>query len=244
MIMTDHITKLPRLYSDQDLKDGGLVHLPKEQAHYLKNVLRKSEGDGLRLFNGRDGEWLGALQSPGKKEADVLLQQELRPQPPPRRAVHLLFAPIKKARMDMLVEKAVELGVSDLHPVITAHTEVRKLNMERVRAQIIEAAEQCERLDIPRLHDPLALDTVLRGWSGAKIFAALERAEAGHIALTDFEDGPMAFLVGPEGGFSVAESDMLAGHSAVVPVSLGGEILRAETASLMCLSYAKIALVL
>ena len=231
--MTDDTTS-PRLYIQATLASGGAFPLPESQAHYARNVMRLGAGDSLRLFNGHNGEWRGDIVSSDKKAVIVKLAAQLRPQPATPPATHLIFAPIKKTQMEWMIEKAVELGATDFHPVLTQHTDMRHLNEDRLRTQIIEAAEQCERLDIPALHPLVTLDKKLQSWTGPKIFAALERAAAPALAAP--VTGDIAFLIGPEGGFSTREKEMIAAHSSVSPVSLGTLILRAETAALKMLA--------
>ncbi len=230
--MNNDLSKSPRLYVNADLQPGARVVLPDAQAHYLKNVMRADVGSSVRLFNGRDGEWHATIELMDKKKAVLALQAQTRAQPAPRRPVHLLFAPIKKARMEWLIEKAVELGATDLHPVITNHTEVRDINAERTRAQIIEAAEQCERLDVPALHDITSLKAKLGGWpQNIPLLIGLERADAPTLTAALPENGPLAFLIGPEGGWSTEEREFPGNLPFLKPVSLGPDILRAETAA-------------
>lgn len=202
----------------------------------MKNVLRLKPGDFIRLFNGRDGEWLGEIASLDKKEALIQLQEQTKPQPTESGSVHLLLAPIKKQRLDFLIEKAIELRVTDLHPVLTGRTQVRKINAERIRAQITEAAEQCERLEIPTLHELTKLPDKLAAWDQKiPIIAALEYFDAPHISQIELGNDK-AFLIGPEGGFEDEEKDLITGFDFVQPASLGESLLRAETAALKCLS--------
>ena len=232
MRMSNDLSKSTRLYVSADLHPDANVVLHDDQAHYLKNVMRAATGDSVRLFNGRDGEWHGVIDTLDKKKATLSLQSQTREQPAQRRSVHLLFAPIKKARMEWLVEKAVELGATDLHPVLTNHTEVRDINHERTQAQIIEAAEQCERLDIPRLHDIRTLKNVLGDWpKNVPVMIGLERADAPMLGEVLPAEGPLAFLIGPEGGFSAEEKSWPESLPILKPVSLGPDILRAETAA-------------
>lgn len=227
--MTDH-TKSPRLYLDAPLAGGQTLLLTDAAHHYLKNVMRAEAGDYVRLFNGRDGEFAARIQSIGKKSLDLLLETRLRPQQNPSRRLHLLFAPIRKERMDFLVEKAVELGTTDLHIVLTQNTDQRKTNEDRLTAQIIEAAEQCERLDIPALHAGEGLFKKLKSWDAdIPLFAALERTDAAPLGA---RGGDCALLIGPSGGFTAEEKERLAGLAFVRPASLGTNILRSETAAL------------
>jgi 16S rRNA (uracil1498-N3)-methyltransferase len=230
------ITKSPRLYTPLSLKSEQSITLSQEQAHYLKNVLRKNVGDGIRLFNGIDGEWHCRLENVGKKSAEALPESQIRPQAHQTRRIHAFFAPIKKQRMDILIEKAVELGVTDLHPMLTQNTEIRKLNEERIRAQIIEASEQCERLDVPSLYP---LEDMIKAISHYKnpIFAALERGEHPNARdiLTEMQNN-IAILTGPEGGFTSDEINQLTNTDFIRPVSLGENILRTETAVIKLLA--------
>src|SRR5262245_40752658 len=142
--MASDFTKLPRLYIDRTFAPNATVKLESGQTHYLRNVLRLKPGEFVRLFNGREGEWLASVTSFGKTDCAVTLKGKIREQPPKSVETHLLFAPVKKDRTDFIIEKAVELGATDIHPIVTNRTEVRKINEDRVKAQIHEAAEQCE----------------------------------------------------------------------------------------------------
>lgn len=222
--------KLPRLFTTQRLADQTLIELETGQAHYLHNVMRKKTGGHIRLFNGLDGEWRGSLETLDKRNASVRVTEQLLEQPQNPRALHLLFSPIKKSRQDWLIEKAVELGVTDFHPVLTQNTEVRKINEERVKAQIFEAAEQCERLSIPTLHPLLKLEKALE--IDVPVLSCLERYDAPPIQ-TQKTEGNIGFLIGPEGGFTQEEKDKIA--KVTTPVSLGNTILRCETAVIKAL---------
>ncbi len=230
--MTDRETKSPRLFVPAALADGATIQLEQDKAHYLVNVMRLKAGDTVRLFNGHDGEWLASLEQVAKKSAVLACRRQLRAQPPSTRAVHLLFAPIKRDRMEVLIEKAVELGVTEMHPVLTQRCEVRKLNDERLASLVAEAAEQCERLDMPVLHKLAALDKKITALK-TPVFAALERRAA---PLFVPPQGDVACLVGPEGGFTDQEMTMLEGQKNVHAVNLGAHILRAETAAIAMLS--------
>ena len=226
--------KLPRLYTTARLMDKGVIALPLAQAHYLGNVLRRKAGSKVRLFNGQDGEWRVILQNINKKSADVLCEEQLIPQPASTQRIHLIIAPIKKNRMDWLIEKAVELGVTDIHPVLTQNTEIRKIKPERIEHQIIEASEQCERLNIATLHDLTKLDNLFETWpKEIEIKACLERCEGQALSNTN-EDMDIAILIGPEGGFTAQEKEKIIQYA--TPVSLGSNILRTETATLKALS--------
>lgn len=231
----EKVITLPRLYTDQNLKEGLAVPLDRKQAHYLGNVLRLQDGASVRLFNGRDGEWLAALETPSKKNLAAAPLQQIKAQPSASSQIHLLFAPIKKHRMDILIEKSVELGVTDLHPVLTDRTEVRKLNTDRLHAQIIESAEQCERLEIPALHPLEKLDQKLARWNKSqKILWGDERGSGTPLHSVSTQD--WAFLIGPVGGFTAEEAGRLRNLPFIQPISLGPQIYRVETAAILCLS--------
>lgn len=207
-----------------------MLSLAESQAHYLRNVLRKQPGDGARIFNGRDGEWLATIQEAGKKAVRLECASKILAQPDAGSSIRLIFAPIRKNRMDFLIEKSVELGVTRLSPVLTRHTENRHVNMERLHSQIVEAAEQCERLDIPQLDALQPLQSVFAD-DGETILACLERADAPALHMTAM-DGDIGLLIGPEGGFSSDEAAYLSSQPRCRPVSLGDRILRSETAAL------------
>lgn len=230
--MNDESFKLPRLYTPSPLIHKGVIALSSGQAHYLHNVLRRKEGNSIRLFNGKDGEWLATLQNLNKKSGEALLQDSLAKQPENVQKIHLLFAPIKKNRMDWLIEKSVELGVSDFHPVLTQNTEVKKIKENRITAQIFEASEQCERFEIPTLHPLKKLDEILKTWP----------AEIGLLACLERYDGQplqnitqnVAVLIGPEGGFTAEEKKQIAKKSTAI--TLGEQVLRSETAALKAIA--------
>lgn len=219
--------KLPRLYIDTPLTEGEDVVLSADQAHYFRTVLRRQDGDQIRLFNGRDGEFLCTLHDLGKKSGMALIGHQLKKQSENAPEIHLYFAPIKKSRMDWLIEKSVELGVTHLHPVITQNTEVRDVNSTRLRQQIVEAAEQCERLTIPDLDDPIKFDALPRD---IPLLACLERGERIPLQKAITPGQPVFFLIGPEGGFTAEESDRIYQHKEWTAISLGSNILRCETA--------------
>ncbi len=203
------------------------------QAHYLKNVMRLEDGAGVRVFNAESGEWLAGLMFPSKKAASVSIGKLLRAAEETSVRRHLVFSPIKKDRMDWMIEKAVEMGATDFHPVLMRRSVVRDIKSERMEAQIIEAAEQCERMDIPVLHSPVSLEKFMQQYDGTiPLFAAIERDENAALLSSLAVDGDFAFLVGPEGGFDREEIELLTAQKFTRPVSLGPRILRAETAAL------------
>jgi 16S rRNA (uracil1498-N3)-methyltransferase len=231
-------SKLQRLFVAARLEPGATVTLHKDQAHYLGNVLRLGQGDNLLLFNGRDGEWWAELGALGKKGAEARLDHQTRPQEDGP-DLHYLFAPLKRARLDYMVQKATELGVSALRPVITRHTVAERVKAERLHANAVEAAEQCGILRVPEIHEPEKLGKLLERWEeGRKLIFADEGAP--HIspveALVTLPPGPLAVLIGPEGGFEREERAALLAKPFVLPISLGPRIMRADTAAVAALA--------
>jgi 16S rRNA (uracil1498-N3)-methyltransferase len=223
-----------RLFVTAALAEGAAVELAQEQAHYLRNVMRLGEGDVVALFNGRDGEFRARIATFARRAATVVIEERTRAQES-ESDLWLVFAPIKRARIDYLIEKATELGVSALRPVITRYTIVERLNLERLRIHAIEAAEQSERLSVPTIVPPQPLDALLGAWDAARrIVLCDESGTAPPVAaaLGGQSAASWAVLVGPEGGFAETELDALRKLPFVSPVSLGPRILRADTAAL------------
>jgi 16S rRNA (uracil1498-N3)-methyltransferase len=221
---------LPRLYVEAPLGPGARVQLDAGQANYLGNVMRLKEGDRLLIFDGMSGEWLAEIAEAGKKRMTLSVKEptRLQEQTPD---LWLAFAPVKKGRVDWLVEKAVELGVSRLLPVVTQRTIVDKLNLDRMRAHIIEASEQCGRTALADIDEPARLDAFL---AQREITRALYFADetGGEPAASAFQSGPAIILTGPEGGFTPDEAAAIRSAPNSKAVSLGPRILRAETAAL------------
>lgn len=227
-------SSLPRLYVAGQLRAGGAIELSGPPAHYLGAVLRLGEGAEVKLFDDVTGEWLARVEQAGRKRMTLAVVRKLRE----REAVPdlwLLFAPIKRGRIDWLVEKATELGVDRIMPVLTRRTIVDRLNAERLRAHVIEAAEQCERTALPALDTPQKLDTLLGNWPAGR--ALLFADEAGGEPLAEAAmPGPSAILIGPEGGFTDEEREAIGSVAGAKPVSLGPRILRADTAAVAAIS--------
>jgi 16S rRNA (uracil1498-N3)-methyltransferase len=223
-----------RLFVEADLAAGLSVGLAAPQTHYLRTVLRLAPGDAVALFNGRDGEWLARIDALGRGSGSAVVAARRREQ----RAegdLWLAFAPIKRARVDFLVEKATELGASELRPVWTRRTAVERVNLERLRLVAVEAAEQSERLTVPLLHAPVALDRLAAEWPTGRRLLLLDESGASPPvaeALAGAPAGLWAVLVGPEGGFAETELDALKKLPFVCPVGLGPRVLRADTAAL------------
>lgn len=224
--------RAPRLFLEETLAANAKLTLTQERAHYLRNVMRARPGDAVTLFNGSDGEWQAKIT--GIERRDVVLQVEKQLRPPSRElGPEVFFAPLKRNRMELMIEKAVELGVSRLRPVITAHTVVERINAARLRSRVIEAAEQCERLTLPEIDEAIAVEDVPQD---KEILFADEHG-GGLPLLQALDASPdAAFLVGPEGGFSLEERDRLKSMPLIRPVTLGTSVLRAETASIFMLS--------
>lgn len=227
-----------RLFVAQDLTEGYPVQATQDQAHYLGRVLRLSEGARLILFNGRDGEWTGELTAIGKSRAEIILLEQRRAQMPSP-DIWLAFAPVKKTQTDFIVQKATELGVTRLIPLITDRTQSERVKTERLQATAIEAAEQCERLDVPDVSDPVKLTDLIGDWSTDRaLFLCAEAGEAVPLAAAATAEtrASVGFVTGPEGGFSVAELDFMRRSPLVQAVGLGPRILRAETAAVAALA--------
>lgn len=227
-----------RLYVTADLSAGAEIALTPAQAHYLGNVMRAREGAALALFNGRDGEWRATLSRCAKRQAEARVEERLRPQAA-EPDLWLLTAPVKGGRTEWVVEKATELGVSAVLPVLTRRSVVSRVNVERLQARAVEAAEQCERLSVPEIRPAQPLDGLLRDWPRER--ALLVMAEAGEAtpaaeALPALPQGPAAVLVGPEGGFHNSELDAFQSLPFITRVGLGPRILRADTAAVAALA--------
>ena len=227
---------LPRLYIEENLTAGAQIELPREATHYLTKVIRKSEGDAIRVFNRASGEWRAIIETVSKKSAQLMVQERLR-HPAPAPDVTLMFAPVRKHRTAFIMEKGTELGVRTFQPVLTARTQFPRLNIDKARLQAIEAAEQTERLDIPEIKTARPLLEVLGAWDDTPILFADEAggAQTAYEVCKELST-PLAILIGPEGGFTQAEREELRAMKNVHPISLGPRILRADTAAIALLS--------
>jgi 16S rRNA (uracil1498-N3)-methyltransferase len=227
-------SSLPRLYVDEMLAEGALLTLEGPQANYLSAVMRLSAGAQVKLFDDRTGEWLGEIAEAGKKRVTLRIVQHLREREPVP-DLWLLFAPIKRGRIDWIVEKATELGVARLMPVLTRRTIVDRTNSDRLFAHMVEAAEQCERTALPELAEPAKLDAILKSWPQDR--GLLFADESGGAPMTEaLSPGPAAILIGPEGGFTDEEGAAIRTLPQAKPISLGPRILRAETAAIAAVS--------
>jgi 16S rRNA (uracil1498-N3)-methyltransferase len=228
----------PRLYVDSPLREGADLALGQPQAHYLTHVLRLRSGGRVLVFNSRDGEWEAAIESQ-KRAATLRVGRRIRPQTAPG-DLHYLFAPLKAARLDYMVQKAVEMGVSRLQPVLTRHGQVARINEARMRANCIEAAEQCGILTLPDIAEPAALFDVLAAREPERflIFCDEDADVTDPIAALARVPvyAPLAVLIGPEGGFAADERSALLKLPNVVRLALGPRILRADTAAVAALA--------
>jgi 16S rRNA (uracil1498-N3)-methyltransferase len=249
----------PRLFVDAPLAAGAALPLEAPQAHYLVDVLRLKEGDGVLVFNGRDGEWRAALAAVSKKKFALRLDEQTRAQTQPT-DLHYLFAPIKRARLDYMVQKAVEMGVSKLVPVITRHTNAERVNVARMQANAVEAAEQCGIPNLPEIFEPVALDKAVAALEPDRllVFCDEDAPPGGPVdqlapeqgrdglptgpgfgreqALEERTTAMMAVVIGPEGGFSDDERRLLMARPNTRRISLGPRILRADTAAVAALA--------
>jgi len=232
---------MQRLHVSVHLSPEARFEPSREQANYLLNVLRLGAGDAILVFNGRDGEWRAEIGEVGRKACVLRLVERTRPQLPAA-DLHYLFAPLKMARLDYMVQKAVEMGAGTLRPVLTQHTQVTRVNLDRMQANVIEAAEQCGILAVPDVREPIELTRLIEGWAASDPGRRLIFCDEGEASdnplpiLRGLEPGPLAVLIGPEGGFSEAERAMLRREAFVTPIPLGPRVLRADTAAVAALA--------
>ena len=253
-----------RLYVDAPLDEGCLIAVSTDQANYLINVLRLKPADGLLVFNGRDGEWLARVVQQGKKRFGLAVEGRTREQEAGPN-LDYLFAPLKRSRLDYMVQKATELGVARLRPVITRRTIVERVNLERMRANAIEAAEQCGILRVPEIVEPVKLEHLIAGWEPSRALVLCDESapisnpiDALTKCVMPFSgtscpgssdvSGPrkpppsLGVLIGPEGGFDPAERELMLSKPFVIAISLGPRIMRADTAAVAALALVNAAL--
>ena len=231
-------TNTIRLYLDEPLEAGLDIACSRAQANYLVNVMRLDDGAEILVFDGQNGEWRASLIRQKRNDCSLHIVELVRAQEDGP-DVYYLFAPVKRARLDFMVQKATELGVAALRPVLTRRTDVQRVKFDRMRANVIEAAEQCGVLRIPEVIEPVSLDKMLEGWDPVRriIYCDEEAPVSSPLeALLPLEPGPLAVLIGPEGGFDEAERTRLGGLSYVTPISLGPRVMRADTAAVAALS--------
>ncbi len=231
--------RTPRLYVPNNMAAGAEIKLDPQQTNYLVNVLRLGAGAPVLLFNGRDGEFSASLATSSRKAASLAIGARTRAQETPPN-VHYLFAPLKHARLDYMAQKAIEMGARSLRPVITRHTQVARVNLERLQANAIEACEQCGVIWIPEVAPVESLSEALKSWPAERllVFCDEEADQASPLeALADARgDGGVGLLIGPEGGFDDSERAAILAAPRVLRLSLGPRILRADTAAVAALT--------
>lgn len=231
-------SKLPRLFVKSPLRASAEIVLDRDQTHYLANVLRIKPDSHVLVFNGTDGEWCARADSVGKKSMTLVAGHQTRPQEDGP-DLHYLFAPIKRARVDYMAQKATEMGASVLRPVITRRTIAERVKVERLAANVVEAAEQCGILRVPEVRAPEKLEDILATWDPARLLVVADESAAVTSpleALASEAARPHAVLIGPEGGFDPEERDLLIKKDFVLPISLGPRVMRADTAAVACLT--------
>ena len=227
-----------RLYLEQRLGDGLEVACTRAQANYLLNVMRLNEGAEILVFDGESGEWRAVVSRQKRTTCSLHVLEQTRAQEPGP-DIHYLFAPVKRVRLDFIAQKVTELGVAALCPVLTRLTTARRVNCGRLRANVIEAAEQCGVLRVPQVCELQALSKMLDQWDPARRLIYCDEAApitAPLEALAGIARGPLAVLVGPEGGFDPGERERLRGLDFVLPLSLGPRVMRADTAAVAVLA--------
>jgi 16S rRNA (uracil1498-N3)-methyltransferase len=227
----------PRLHLEMPLSAGGEIILSREQGHYLTGVLRLASGDAVRAFNGRDGEWLAYLATVSKKTVSLRCERRVaEAKLPPD--IDYIFAPLKHARLDYVVQKATELGARRLRPVMTSRTVAERVNLDRMRTNVVEAAEQCNLVHVPEVLEPEKLEKVLASWEKGRSLVYCDETMVDHNPLESLKSlrTPTAVLVGPEGGFTDEEKALLKSRAFIIPISLGPRIMRADTAAIAVLT--------
>jgi 16S rRNA (uracil1498-N3)-methyltransferase len=231
-----------RLFVAAALPSEGVVALDREQSHYLANVMRKKVGDPVALFNGRDGEWACEIAEVQKRLVLVRVTEKIKDQVTEPQLT-LAFAPIKKARIDFMAQKATELGVAHLQPIYTRRTIVDRVKTDRLHANAVEAAEQCERLTVPTIAEPIKLEAYLASLPDDQMIMFCDEDKSGksaHQALAELPADqklrPWAIIIGPEGGFDDSERDLIRKNPNTIVVALGPRILRADTAAMAAIS--------
>ena len=226
-----------RLFLDTPLIEGGNLPVERDQANYLLNVLRLKSGDGILVFNGRDGEWLAYLATVNKKSVSLRCERLVaEAKLPPD--IDYIFAPLKHARLDYVVQKATELGARRLRPVMTSRTVAERVNLDRMHANVIEAAEQCNLVHVPEVLEPEKLEKILATWEKGRSLVYCDETMVDHNPLESLKAlrPPTAVLIGPEGGFTDEEKALLKSNAFVIPISLGPRIMRADTAAIAVLT--------
>lgn len=227
-----------RLYIQEKLQEGAEFIASSDDSHYLCNVMRCVKGDSIKCFNSQDGEFLCEIINSNKKQTTLLAKNKLR-SPVTETDIWLIFAPLKKDKTDIVIEKSVELGVAKIIPVITEYTNSSQIKIDRFKTQAKEASEQCERLSVPQISAPTDLSVILDNWDDSRVLFFMDERRQGSNIIEQYtisKDKSCALLIGPEGGFSDEEAKLLNSKPFVKNISLGPRILRAETAAVAALS--------
>jgi 16S rRNA (uracil1498-N3)-methyltransferase len=236
--------RMQRLFVDADIVEASPIEAGQDQFNYLANVLRLEGGAEVLTFNGRDGEWRTGISFPSRKRIQLTPIEQTRPQPAPS-DLHYLFAPLKVGRLDYLVQKAVEMGAGLLQPVMTQHVQGKITNIDRLKSNVVEAAEQCGILAIPDVTEPVKLTDLLQRWPIERRIIYCDEGDAGQNPLPllrTIKEKHLALLVGPEGGFSEDERALLRGLDFVTAIPLGPRILRADTAAVAAMAVIQAAI--
>ncbi|MDL2407556.1 16S rRNA (uracil(1498)-N(3))-methyltransferase [Rhizobium calliandrae] len=236
--------RMQRLFVVSDIRANAGIEADRDQFNYLANVLRMEDGAELLIFNGRDGEWKARVSFPSRKHILLTPVEETRAQPAPS-DLHYLFAPLKVGRLDYLVQKAVEMGAGLLQPVMTQHVQGKITNLDKLKANVIEAAEQCGILGVPDVAEPVKLADLLTRWPKERRIIYCDEGDAGQNPLpllAEVKEKHLALLVGPEGGFSEEERMLLRGLDFVTAIPLGPRILRADTAAVAAMAVIQAAI--
>ncbi|KQV68278.1 16S rRNA (uracil(1498)-N(3))-methyltransferase [Rhizobium sp. Root1220] len=236
--------RMQRLFVDTSLSAGAAAETTADHFNYLANVLRMENGAEILVFNGRDGEWKARLTFPTRKRIVLMVEEQTRPQPLPS-DLHYLFAPLKIGRLDYLVQKAVEMGAGLLQPVMTQHVQGKITNLDKLKANVVEAAEQCGILGIPEVAEPARLFDLLDQWPADRRIIYCDEGDAGQNPLpllAKVQERKLALLVGPEGGFSEEERARLRSLDFVTAIPLGPRILRADTAAVAAMALIQAAI--
>jgi 16S rRNA (uracil1498-N3)-methyltransferase len=233
----------PRLFIAETLTSAAEISLTREQANYVVNVLRMKPGDPLLVFNASDGEWLAYVTDASRKDAVIRCERREKDVAPPP-DIDFLFAPLKHARLDYMVQKATELGARRLRPVMTQRTIADRVNLDRMRANAIEAAEQCNLVFVPEVFEPMPLPAVLATWQPDRALIYCDETAPVRSPLEALRQlrAPAAVLIGPEGGFTIDEQSMLKALPTVTAISLGPRVMRADTAAVAALGIVQAAI--
>lgn len=246
MLGFNDMRKYPRLFIENNLNKEQIIALDKQDSHYVTVVMRLKQDQYIEVFNGEDGLWLAKIDAISKKSTQIHIVKQLLKQKNPSYFIQLNFAPLKKSAMDVLIQKATEMGISALQPVITQHTNIDNIKIERLKAQVKEACEQCERLDIPTIKEPMKFNDLCQSFTVEDAVFYGDETGQGITVVEAFKNKQsyhrFQLIIGPEGGFSPLEFDYLRLQDYITAISLGPRILRAETAAIAAITAFQITL--